>query len=147
MYFGSSPFVHRKQTGGGSIYSLLFVYDFVCRKGGARMNEKKYRRYLKDVKLFSILLFLAFVGSTIYLSLKLDSFKITSTLIVSLVLNSLCLFGIVLGCHKEKLYGPICGILYSIVLFLSDGLFPLFGILLCIESIQLFRYMKKQEKN
>ena len=51
--------------------------------------------------------------------------------------------GTIIGCNKRMLYGPICGVVVSILMILNFNLIDIIlGILYLVECISLIKYMK-----
>lgn len=100
------------------------------------MEEEKYQKSLRDAKWFAVgLLVLVLIVSCI----KIASSGFNIMLIMQIVLLILT----IKGYNEEKMYGPICGAITSILLILSKDIISLiFGILYLIDCIRIFRYMK-----
>ena len=51
--------------------------------------------------------------------------------------------GTIIGCNKRMMYGPICGVVVSILMILNFNLIDIIlGILYLVECISLIKYMK-----
>lgn len=104
------------------------------------MNEQKFQKALRDTKWFSvfllILILIIFVGT---LFMGNNSFLIIVIRFLQLALT----IGAVVGCNKELMYGPVCGVILSILMILSFSFFDIIlGIAFLIDCINVIRYMK-----
>lgn len=63
--------------------------------------------------------------------------------IVSYSIQIILLLATAIGCGKKMLYGPVCGIVVSILLIISlDIISLIFGILYLIDCIKLVKFIK-----
>lgn len=100
------------------------------------MNEPNIEKAFKNAKWFSIgllvLLLLAFIFNA-----ASGTFNILSLISILLLIFT------AIGCNIKVKYGPICGIIVSILLILSRDLISLiFGIFFLIDCIKLLNYLK-----
>ena len=108
------------------------------------MDEKKFKRTLNDVKWFAIIILILLIIMFFY-DIHLDNLN-TITITVKTIQFAI-LLGTIIGCNNRKIYGPICGIIISVLMMLSilalDIIDMILGICLLIECIKLLKYMKK----
>lgn len=105
------------------------------------MDEQKFQKTLKDAKWFSIIILVLLL---IMFFITLSSGALKGLAIITIILQIALLLGTIIGCHNRMMYGPVCGVVVSILMILSfDILDLIFGILFLIECINLIRYMKK----
>ena len=103
------------------------------------MDEEKFEKTLKDAKLFSIIVLVLVI---ILLVLTLVSGQLKTPIIISSIIQIALLIATAVGCSKKMLYGPICGVIVSILMILSLSIIDLIiGIVYLCECINLIRYM------
>lgn len=73
--------------------------------------------------------------------------NLTGSVLIAFLLRVLQIAFIVAtvkGCSDKKIYGPICGIIVSILLILARDIIDIiFGVLYLIDCIKLVNYMRK----
>lgn len=104
------------------------------------MDEQKFEKTLKDVKLSAIVIWILIIASFV---LKLINGTKAMPLLIGIIINSALLLGTIIGCNKKRIYGPICGIVVGILMFLSwDIISMVIGIILLIECVNLIKNME-----
>jgi len=104
------------------------------------MDEQKFEKTIKDVKWVAIVLLILF---SIVFVVNLSSGELTTLVVLINIADLALLLITAIGCSKKLMYGPICGIVVSILLILSfDILSIIIGICLLVECVNVIRYMK-----
>ena len=104
------------------------------------MDEQKFEKTLKDAKSFSILVL---VLALIMLGIKLYSNVFNGFGLIIAILQIVLLIVSIVGYNKKMIYGPVCGIVVSILMIISAGIVDIIlGIAYLIECVNLIKYMK-----
>lgn len=104
------------------------------------MDEQKFEKTLKDAKWFGVLLL---IFNLIILFANISNGTFTGLAIIIKCLQIVLFLGIIIGCSKRMMYGPICGVIVSILMILSFSIIDIIlGIIYLIECINLIKYMK-----
>lgn len=104
------------------------------------MDEQKFEKTLKDVKGVSII---AIVFVLIAFFVILSSGSLTVLALASLLVRMALCIGTIIGCNNRMIYGPVCGVVVSILMILTfDIIVAIIGIIYLIECINVIRYMK-----
>ena len=73
-----------------------------------------------------------------FITLSNGSLNIIS--IISFVIQLALIIGTIAGCNKQMKYGPICGIIFSILMILSFNIINIiFGVLFLIDCIKILK--------
>lgn len=122
-------------------------------------QEKKF----KDAKWFAVgllvLVVIIFISNIVKYNTYMNSlsnrlYGITTgnsqeftSIIIPFIIHIAVLIITIVGCHNKKIYGPICGIIFSVLLIISKDIISLvFGILYMIDCIALINFLN-QNKN
>ena len=129
---------------------ISIVRKKLIKVKGKIMNEEKFEKTIKDLKWFSIILLgWKFIDFAILCSqIKIYSFVLVYFIIYYIIRMTLLMVTII-ECNKKKIYGPIVGIIDSILLqfpFKMIIINAILGIACLIECISLIRYMSKDNK-
>ena len=104
------------------------------------MDEQKFEKTLKDAKWFAVILL---VLNLIMFFVYFSSATLNSISIIIKFFQFALFLGTIIGCNKRMMYGPICGVVVSILMILNFNLIDIIlGILYLVECINLIRYMK-----
>lgn len=122
-------------------------------------QEKKF----KDAKWFAVgllvLVVIIFISNIVKYNTYMNSlsnrlygittgnFQEFTSIIIPFIIHIAVLIITIVGCHNKKIYGPICGIIFSVLLIISKDIISLvFGILYMIDCIALINFLN-QNKN
>ena len=110
------------------------------------MDELKFEKSIKNAKWFAVgLLVLALIGFIFQIMAVMAS--TSSATLFAILLRSVqisLIIATIKGCNDKKIYGPVCGIIVSILLIMAmDIVDIILGILYLIDCIKLVTYMKK----
>ena len=104
------------------------------------MDTQKFEKILRLVKVFCIVILVA----------NIINFIINPSFSIMILLRFVLLIVTLIGCNKQKLYGPISGIIYTIFILIfinfssiTNAIFSIIDIFLGILCISLVKYMKK----
>ena len=99
-----------------------------------------YEKAIKNAKGFAIgILVIAIIA----FFLNLFGGELNTLSIFIGIAQLILVFSTIKGLNEEKMYGPICGIIVSVLLMLNrDIISVIFGILYLIDCIKLVNYMK-----
>lgn len=108
------------------------------------MDENQYNKLLKEVKIFLIILAIIVIINTI-LIITTQIYSINPMLLIgSLIFYIFIMFTTYRGMKDLKMYGPICGIILSIILIISlDIISVAWGILFVFDCIKMIKYIKQ----
>ena len=102
------------------------------------MSDEKIEKTIKDVKGVGIVIL---VINIVYLIIILTSGRMNG--IATLILSSIFIVVTNIGYNQRKIYGPICGILAAILLFLcGDVILGVTGLIYFIANVYLIKYLK-----
>ena len=113
---------------------------------GKIMNEEKFEKTIKDLKWFSIILLVLQLIGLVIICLQAP---INTVVLISYIIQMILLVVTIVGCNQKKIYGPIFGVIVSILLILPlpiSIIDMVLGIACLIECINLIRYMSKENK-
>ena len=105
------------------------------------MGEEKFQKDVKNAKYFAVGL-----GALIIIFFIINLLTGGTNIITRLagILEIILIILTIVGYHKQKLYGPICGIIVSVLLIISQDIISLiFGILYLIDCIKILNYMRR----
>ena len=104
------------------------------------MDEQKFEKTLKDAKWFAVLLL---VLNLIVFFIYFSTGDLNGISIIIKFFQFALFLGTIIGCNKRMMYGPICGVVVSILMILNFNLLDIIiGILYLIECTNLIKYMK-----
>ena len=104
------------------------------------MNNEKYEKKLKDA--FAVAIFILILVIILFV-ITLSTGKMTNILMVSSIIQMVLLIATAVGIKQRVLYGPICGVIVSILMILALDIFDIIiGICYLIDNINIIRYMK-----
>ncbi|MEG2348496.1 MAG: hypothetical protein RSB67_02480 [Clostridia bacterium] len=110
------------------------------------MNNEKYEKLLKNALGVAIFLLVLFIIMFIFNIANTTLNTINTISIISYILRILqiaLLIATIVGIKKRALYGPLSGIIVSILMILSlDLISIIIGIFYLIDTIRIFKHMK-----
>lgn len=99
-------------------------------------NEKLLKNSKWVAIIILVLVILLFIATII-------GKQLTTTKLISFIIQIALLVATAVGMKQHSLYGPICGVIVSILLILSLDIFSLIiGICYLIDNINIIRHMK-----
>lgn len=104
------------------------------------MNNEKYEKGLKSA--FRVAIFFLILVIILFVVI-IATGKMTTTLMVSSIIQMILLIATAVGIKQRALYGPICGIIVSILMIMALNLIDIIiGVCYLIDNINIIRYMK-----
>ena len=105
------------------------------------MTEEKFEKNIKSLKCIAII-FCSFVTLTLIIRFAEGTIGYD---IIDFILSFSLYLAIAIGCHNKKMYGPICGIIQSVLLITTFNTTScIYGICILTLSINILRYMNKK---
>ena len=106
------------------------------------MTEEKYIKALKNAQIVAIVVLVIVVVCFVIL---LVTRSLTPVRIISTIVQIGLLIATFIGMRQQAMYGPICGIIVSILMILALDLIDIIiGVCYLIDNINIMRYMKNQ---
>lgn len=103
------------------------------------MDQEKFEKALKNARAVALFLLALVIILFIF---RIAMNQITTIQIISIVIQLILLIATALGMKKRALYGPICGIIVSILMILALDLVDIIiGICYLIDNIKIIKYM------
>ena len=104
------------------------------------MDEQKFQKALDGAKLFSIIILFIFLIS---FAKNFSTIKTDTIGMILIIVEIALLLASTIGFSQKMLYGPICGIIVSIIMILSLNTINIaLGIGFIIECIYIIKTMK-----
>lgn len=104
------------------------------------MNDEKYEKALKNARWVALFV-LALV--IIMFVINIAGGTMTTVQIISGIIQMALLIATAVGMKQRAMYGPICGVIVSILMILALGLIDIIiGICYLIDNINIMRHMK-----
>lgn len=104
------------------------------------MDTEKYEKALKNARWVALFI-LALV--VIFAVVSMATGKMTTVQLISTIFQIILLIATAIGMKKQAMYGPICGVIVSILMILAfDILDIIIGICYLIDNINIMRQMK-----
>ena len=104
------------------------------------MNDEKYEKALKNARWVALFV-LALV--IIMFVINIAGGTMTTVQIISGIIQMALLIATAVGMKRRAMYGPICGVIVSILMILALGLIDIIiGICYLIDNINIMRHMK-----
>ena len=110
------------------------------RKGIECMEPDKIEKRIKEAKIVGIIFFIL---NLIILIFFIVLNQMTPALLFFRCATLTIIVGSILGYYQRKTFGPICGIIVSILLILSFGILDvILGVCYLVDNITLLKYIK-----
>ncbi len=104
------------------------------------MDNEKYENGLRSA--FAVAIFFLILAIIIFVA-SFFTGKMTPVLLISCIIQIALLIATAVGIKQKALYGPICGIIVSILMILTFSIIDLIiGVCYLIDNINIIRYMQ-----
>jgi hypothetical protein len=104
------------------------------------MDDEKYEKALKNAKWVALVILVLVI---IIFILQMVSGQMKTVTMISGIIQMALLIATAYGMKQKEMYGPICGVIVSILLILSlDIISLIIGICYLFDNINIMRKMK-----
>ena len=109
------------------------------------MDNEKYENGLRSA--FAVAIFFLILAIIIFVA-SFFTGKLTPILLISYIIQIVLLITTAVGIKQKALYGPICGIIVSILMIMAFNLIDtIIGVCYLIDNINIIRHMQSNIKS